>query len=174
MLWSWRGLSGLHWVWRNGRGPHLEGRQEPQASSPSRTPTAGSCRVGTGESGLVWSEGGKSACLSRCSGGLRPLVELCVELAGVSGRCTGVSVPFRVVPSPTGLPSKRCPGIGFLSRADREIGVDWHVASPTWLVSSFLVRRPHPEGRREGREHLIDKAGESTLLSQSGGERGLR
>ena len=134
----------------------------------------GPCRVGTGESGLVWSEEGKSACLSRCSGGLRPLVELCVELAGVSGRCTGVSVPFRVVPSPTGLPSKRCPGIGFLSRADREIGVDWHVASPTWLVSSFLVRRPHPEGRREGREHLIDKAGESTLLSQSGGERGLR
>ena len=30
MLWSWRGLSGLHWVWRNGRGPHLKGRQEPQ------------------------------------------------------------------------------------------------------------------------------------------------
>ena len=26
--------SGLRWVWRNGRGPHLEGRQEPQASSP--------------------------------------------------------------------------------------------------------------------------------------------
>ena len=27
---------------RNGRGPHLAGRQEPQASSPFRTPTAGS------------------------------------------------------------------------------------------------------------------------------------
>ena len=39
MLWSWRSLSGLRWVWRNGRGPHLEGRQEPQASSPFRTPT---------------------------------------------------------------------------------------------------------------------------------------
>ena len=26
-----------------------------------------------------------SACLSRCSGGLRPLVELCVEPAGISG-----------------------------------------------------------------------------------------
>ena len=33
--------SGLLWVWRNGRGPHLEGRQEPQASSPFRTATAG-------------------------------------------------------------------------------------------------------------------------------------
>ena len=39
----------------------------------------------------------------RCSGGLRPLVELCVEPAGLCGRCTGVAVPLRVVPSPTGL-----------------------------------------------------------------------
>ena len=36
------------------------------------------------------------------SGGLRPLVELCVEPAGLCGRCTGVAVPLRVVPSPTG------------------------------------------------------------------------
>ena len=35
------------------------------------------CRVGTGESGIVLSEEGNSACLSRCSGGLRPLVQLC-------------------------------------------------------------------------------------------------
>ena len=42
ILWIWGGPSGLRWVWRNGRGPHLEGRQEPQASSPFRTPTAGS------------------------------------------------------------------------------------------------------------------------------------
>ena len=42
LLWGWRGLSGLRWAWHNGRGPHLEGRQEPQASSPFRTLTAGS------------------------------------------------------------------------------------------------------------------------------------
>ena len=140
ILWSGRGLSGLRWVWRNGRGPHLEGRQGPQASSPFRTPTAGPCRIGIGGSGLVLPEEGNSACLSSCSGGLRPLVVLCVEPAGVSELCTGVSVPLRVVPSPTGLPSKRCPGIGFLSRADREIRVVRHVAPPTWLVSNFLVR----------------------------------
>ena len=32
------------------------------------------------------------------SGGLRPLVELCVEPAGRCGRCTGVAVPLRVPP----------------------------------------------------------------------------
>ena len=53
------------------------------------------------------SEEGNPACLSSCSEGHRPLVELCVEPAVVSGRCTGVSVPLRAVPSPTGLPSKR-------------------------------------------------------------------
>ena len=37
------------------------------------------CRVGTGESGIVLSEEGNSACLARCSGGLRPLVELCAN-----------------------------------------------------------------------------------------------
>ena len=45
----------------------------------------GPCRVGTGESGLVLSEEGNPACLSSCSGGLRPLAELCVEHAGLSG-----------------------------------------------------------------------------------------
>ena len=74
-----------------------------------------------------------SACLSSCSRGDIPLVELCVEPAGFSGRCTGMSVPLRVVPSSTGLPSKGCPGIGFLSRVDRAIGVFRHVAPPTRL-----------------------------------------
>ena len=133
MLWSWRGPSGLRWDWRHGRGPHIEGRQDPQASSPFQTPPQGPCRVGTGESGLDLSEEGNSAWLSSCSGGLRPLVGLCVEPAGISGRCTGVSVPLRVVPSSTGFPSKRCPGIGFFSRADHEIGVFQHVAPPTRL-----------------------------------------
>ena len=42
-----------------------------------------------------------SACLSSCSRSDRPLVELSVEPAGFSGRCTGVSVPLRVVPLST-------------------------------------------------------------------------
>ena len=44
------GLSGLRWVRRNGRGPHLEGRQEPQTSSLFRTQTAGSLQSWAGSS----------------------------------------------------------------------------------------------------------------------------
>ena len=70
--------------------------------------------------------------LSSCSGGLRPLVELCVEPAGLCRRCTGVAVPLRVVPSPTGLPSKRGPGLGPSQERTGESG-----AFGLW---------PHPRG----------------------------
>ena len=46
-------------------------------------------------------------------------------------------MPILVVPSSTGLPSKRCPSIGFLSRADRKIGVFRHVAPPKRLCLEF-------------------------------------
>ena len=48
-----------------------------------------------------------------------------------------MSVLLRVVPSSTGLSSKRCLGIGFSSSADREIGVFQHVAAPTRLRLEF-------------------------------------
>ena len=35
------GLSGLHWIWYNGKGPHLELRQEPQSSSAVLTWVSG-------------------------------------------------------------------------------------------------------------------------------------
>src|SRR5574341_1525934 len=47
------GLSGLHWVWCIGRGPHLQLRQEPQGPSDFRLRSQGPCRLGTGESVLV-------------------------------------------------------------------------------------------------------------------------
>ena len=40
-----RGLSGLHWLWCNGRGPHLQLRQEPQGSSQFLTPITGSLQI---------------------------------------------------------------------------------------------------------------------------------
>ena len=102
----------------------------------------GPCRVGTGESGYVFSEEWNSACLSSCSWGFRPLVKLCVESAGFSRRCMGMSVSLHVVPSSTGLPSKRCPGVRFLSRVDREFGIFQHVAPTMRLLFEF----PHETG----------------------------
>ena len=75
--------------------------------------------------------------LSSCSPDNRPLVELCVEPAVLSGRCMGVSVPLRFLPSYTGLPSKRYPAFRFLSRADQEIRVFRRVAPTTRLHLEF-------------------------------------
>ena len=75
----------------------------------------------------------KSACLSSCSRGDRPLFELYLEPVDFSGRGTGVSVLLRVVTSSTKLHSTRSLGIGFFSRVDREIAVFQNVAPPTRL-----------------------------------------
>ena len=48
----------------------------------------------------------------------------------------------------------------------------WH--HPCGLSRISSLDQHHPEVRREGREHLPHKEGESTLLSRSGGEMGLR
>ena len=53
----------------------------------------------------------------------------------------------------------------------RSIGM-WHHPRGSPRISS--CGRPHSKMRREGRESLPDHAGESTLLSPSGGEKGLR
>ena len=42
-----------------------------------------------------------------------------------------------------------------------------------WAPKSLQMVTTHPEVRQEGREPLPDHAGESTLLSRSGGEMGL-
>ena len=123
-----RGLSGLHRVWCNGRGSHFELgqelrfplhlhfdrsvsaelQQEHQASSCDefRTPLASLAvhRVTGHLSSCIWN------------------VQLFLDDA------TGVSMALRIVTSSSGLHSKRCPSIGFLSRVDREIGVFWNVA----------------------------------------------
>ena len=44
--------------------------------------------------------------VSSCSGGLRPSVELCVEPAGLCGRCTGVAVPLRATRLEALVPSR--------------------------------------------------------------------
>ena len=137
-----RGLSGLLWVWCNGREPHLELRQEPHGSSRG-FPGAGTDSnhsfpaelVHKVRPRLVWRNGTPLA--SRVVHGVIGPLSSCLWNLRVFRRCTGASVLLPVVPSSTGLPSKRCPGIGFSSSADREIGVFPHVAPPTRLHLEF-------------------------------------
>ena len=123
--------------------------QWKRASSPVEAGTSGflsisdsdrrvPAELGQESQSPSWVEAWNSACLSRCSQGDRPLVYLDLEPAGFSGRCTGVSGPLRVVTSSTGLHSKRCPGIGFLSGAKREIRVFWNMAAPRRLRLEFF------------------------------------
>ena len=135
-----RGLSVLHWVWCIGRGPHLLSRQEPQGSSPFQTPIAGSLqtwdrrvrrRLGLRHGTSLASRGvpGERGHLSSCIWNLRVF----------SDDAQASHCPF-VLTSFTGWTSERCPGIGFFSRGDREIGVLRNVEAPT---------RPRLECRRE-------------------------
>ena len=82
-----RGLSGLHWVRCNGRGPHLKWRQETHVSSPdfpwARSDSDRSFAAEFEQESQASScvEEWNSACLSSCSRGDRSLLELCVEPA---------------------------------------------------------------------------------------------
>ena len=78
-----------------------------------------------------------SACLSSCSRGDRPLVELYLEPAAFSGRCNwGVSSPsccdFILM-----FTFEEVPGHQNLSLVNREIGVFWNVARPTRIPIEF-------------------------------------
>jgi len=84
-------------------------------------------------------EAWNSACLSRCPRGERPLVELYFEPGVFPDDARANHCPF-LLNSFTGWSSERCPGIGFLSRQDREVGVLRNVEAPT---------RPRLECRRE-------------------------
>ena len=92
-----RGLSGLLWVWCNGRGPHLELRQEPQGSAPDflepdLTQIAGSLLSLLRSQVSCSAEEWNSAYISSCSR-MTPLFVMCVEPAGFSEMHGGVSAP---------------------------------------------------------------------------------
>ena len=89
--------------------------------------------------------------------GERPLVELYLE-PGVFPNDARKNCPF-VWTSFTGWSSERCPGIGFLSRGDREIGVLRNVEPPT---------RPRLEGLRTGRGARSQRLGDLLLEGLAG------
>ena len=108
-----RGFSGVHWVWCNGRGPHLELRWEPQGSSPFLTLITGSLQS--------WNRRVKPSLVLRNGTPLASPVVLgvtghlssCIwNLGGFPNDATGVSVPLRVVTSSSVLHWKKGPSIG--------------------------------------------------------------
>ena len=140
---------GYCWGWGALPGTPLGLVQWKRASSPIEAGTSGFLSISDSNHRVPADLGQESqassrveawncACVSRCSQGDKPLVELYLEPAGFSRQCMRVSVPLRVGTSSTGLHSKRCPGIRFLSRADRDILVLRNVAPPTRPRLEFL------------------------------------
>ena len=141
--------SGILWSWKGTLGTLLGLVQWKRASSRVEAGTSGflsisdSDRRVPAELGQEWQasscvEAWNSACRSNCSRGDTPLVQLYLQSTCFSGRFTGMSLPLRVVNSSTVLHSKRCPGMGFLSRGDRVIEVLRNVAPPTRPRLEFL------------------------------------
>ena len=82
--------------------PHLGVCPGPNIPLQGRQGSRGCIPGSPGESGLVLSEEGNPAGLSSCSGGLRPLVELCVEPAGFADDARGWQCPFVLCLHPQG------------------------------------------------------------------------
>ena len=98
VLWSWRGLSGLRWVWQKGRGPHLKGRQEPQASSPFRAAREGRPRrrglgPAAGHQGLNGGQIAGEGDHQRRDPGATPLAVVVSSFSGCAPAGLGVLYP---------------------------------------------------------------------------------
>ena len=135
-----RGLSGLSWVWCNGRVPHLEERLEPQGSSPFLTPIAMSLRSSDRRvrPRLVWRNGTPLA--SRVVHGVTGHFRAGYGTCGFSGRCTGVSVLLRVCLHPQScLPKGVWSSSSYQERTGKSgsLGM-WH--HPRSYISNFFVR----------------------------------
>ena len=114
--------------------------QEPQGSSPFLTLITGSLQSWNRRVRPYLVLRNETLLASQVVQGVTGHLSSCIwNLWVFPEDATGVSVPLRVVTSSTGLHSKRCSGIGFLSRMDGEIDGFWNVALPRKLLSNFFV-----------------------------------
>ena len=135
-----RGLSGHNWVWCIGRGPLLQLRQEPQGSSPFQTPIAGSLQSWDRRVSPRLGLRHGTPLDSLSVHGVRGHLSSCIWKLGVFlDNARASHCPF-VLTSFTGWSSERCPGIGFLSRGDREIGCFATWKHPRGHVWNVVVR----------------------------------
>ena len=136
-----RGLLGLHCVWCNGRGPHLEWTQEPQASSPflTRIPWSLQSRQKRVTPNLLlrkWN----FVCLSSCLQGHSPLVEMSVGPAGFLDDARGCQCPFVLCLHPQVFLQRGVLASGSFQEWTVKLGSFgmWH--HPRGYVSNFLMR----------------------------------
>ena len=114
-------------------------RQEPQGSPPFLSLITGSLQSWDRRvSPLLVLTNGNALASGVVHGVTCHLSSFIWNLQVFTNDPNGVSVPLRVVTSSTGLHSKRCPGIGFLSRVDGEMRVFRNVAGPSGLPLEFL------------------------------------
>ena len=135
-----RGLSGLHWGWCIGRGPHLQLRQEPQGTSDFRLRTQGPCRLWDRRVRPGLGLRNETPLASRGVHGVRGHVSSCIWNLGVFPDEARASHCPLVLTSFTGWSSKWCPGIGFLSRGAGKSGSFGMWNRPRGHVWNVVVR----------------------------------
>ena len=86
---------------------------------------------------------------------------------------TGEAIPLRGLEGVPGLPGARQDEVEVRPSSVAPDPAESRGVPPSTKEPQRPRIGAHPDVRREGREPLPDKAGESTILSQSGGVKGL-
>ena len=133
-------------------GPAEAGPCQKRASSRFEAGTSGLLSISDSEHRVpteLGQESQASSCveewnstgLSSCSPDNRPLVELCVEPAVLSGRCMGVSVPLRFCLHTQGCLRRGIqPSDSYQEQTRKSVSFGmWH--HPQAYVSNFFLRR---------------------------------
>ena len=135
-----RGLSGLHWVWCNGRGRHPVEAGTSGFLSISDSVCRIPAKLGQESQASSCVEEWNSACLLRCSRGDRPLLSCVWNLWVFPDDARGCQCPFMLCLHPQGCLGR---GVWTLGPYQERTGKSgsftmWH--HPRGYVSNFLVR----------------------------------
>ena len=135
------GLSGLRWVWCNGRGRHFELRQEPQGSSPFPIRIAGSLKSWKRRvrPRLVWRNGTPLA--SRVVHGVTGHLSISMwNLRDFLDDAQGCQFPFLLCLHPQGYLRRGVRASGSYQERTGKLGSLSMSHQPGGYVSNYFVR----------------------------------